>query len=77
MLQDSWDNAQRDLKPRVKNSMNNFAYNNLPRQFTTKDVEAEARISYGAANKQAQRWAMAGMVKRIKQGIYQKIIDTI
>ena len=77
MLQDSWENAERDIKPRVRNTFNSFAYNNLPKQFTLKDVEEEAKISYGAAGKQAQRWVAAGFAKRMKVGVYQKIKNTI
>ncbi|MBO4462820.1 MAG: hypothetical protein J5797_01325, partial [Prevotella sp.] len=77
MLQESWDNAERDMKPRVKNSQNSFAYNNLPRQFTLKDVEQDANLSYRAASSQVRRWVEAGIVKRVKQGVYQKIQDTI
>ena len=77
MLQDSWENAERDMKPRARNTMNNFAYNNLPKQFTTKDAEAELKISYVAAAKQLERWVSIGCIKRLKQGRYQKIIDTL
>jgi len=77
MLQESWDNAARDMKPRVKNSQNGFAYNNLPKQFTTKDVEQNLNISFKAASQQLGRWMNAGYVKRLKQGMYQKIQDTI
>ena len=77
MLQESWDNAARDMKPRVRNTQNSFAYNNLPRQFTTKDAEEMMDISYAAANKQILRWVESGFVKRLKQGKYQKIKDIL
>ena len=52
MLQDSWDNAEREYVPRRKNSKNADAYRDLPETFGVKDVmtvlgiEQEASRSY-------------------------------
>ena len=76
-LQESWDNANRDMKPRPKRTFNTLSYNSLPREFAAKDVEEEAKISNNAARVQIARWIKAGFVKRTQRGKYQKIADTI
>ena len=72
-LQESWDNANRDMKPRPKRTFNTLSYNNLPRKFSIKDVEQEAHISSNAAGTQIDRWIKAGFVKRVERGVYEKI----
>ena len=76
-LQESWDNANRDLKPRKKKTFNSFTFNNLPREFEVKDVANASKISPDAARVQIGRWMKAGYVKRTQRGRYQKIADTI
>ena len=77
MLQDSWDNAEREYVPRRKNSKNADAYRDLPETFTTKDVEELLSIEQFAASKQCQRWVTHGFVERVKKGKYRKIIKEI
>ena len=77
MLQDSWDNAEREYVPRKKNSKNADAYRSLPEMFTTMDVQKVLDIEQKAANKQCQRWLTHGFVERIKQGKYKKIFKEI
>ena len=77
MLQESWDNAARDMKPRKKSSFNGKSFAGLPKSFSVKDVEQVLGISYKAARSQVSRWQAAGYVKRTKQGMYEKIQDTI
>ena len=77
MLQESWDNANRDMKPRTNKSCNGQAYNQLPSTFTLKDVEDMARISSSAARKQVQRWMESGFIKRTARGSYEKIAKVI
>ena len=72
-LQESWENAKRDMKPRPKRTFNTLSYNNLPRKFSIKDVEQEAHISSNAAGTQIDRWIKAGFVKRVERGVYEKI----
>ena len=77
MLQDSWDNAEREYVPRRKNSKNADAYRDLPETFTAKDIIALMGIETDAANKQCQRWLKHGFVERVKQGKYKKIFKEI
>ena len=77
MLQDSWDNAEREYVPRRKNSKNADAYSRLPETFTTKDVQQELDLEMEAASKQCQRWVTHGFVERVKKGKYKKIIKEI
>ena len=77
MLQDSWDNAEREYVPRRKNSKNADAYRDLPATFTAKDIIALMGIETDAANKQCQRWLKHGFVERVKQGKYKKIFKEI
>ena len=76
-LQESWDNANRDMKPRKRKTFNSFAYDDLPREFEVKDVADASKISPDAARMQIGRWMKAGFVKRTQRGKYQKIADTI
>lgn len=77
MLQDSWDNAEREYVPRRKNSKNADAYRDLPETFTAKDVMRVLGIEQSPANKQCQRWLTHGFIERIKQGRYRKIMKEI
>ena len=77
MLQDSWDNAEREYVPRRKNSKNADAYSSLPETFTTKDVQQVLDLEMEAASKQCQRWVTHGFVERVKKGKYKKIISEI
>ena len=77
MLQDSWDNAEREYVPRRKNSKNADAYRDLPETFTAKDVMAVLNLEENPARQQCKRWAKHGFIERIKQGQYKKIIKEI
>ena len=77
MLQDSWDNAEREYVPRRKNSKNADAYRDLPETFTTKDVQQVLDLEQDAAAKQCQRWVAHGFTERLKKGKYKKIIKEI
>ena len=77
MLQDSWDNAEREYVPRRKNSKNAEAYRDLSETFTIKDVMSVLDIEQSPANKQCQRWLTHGFIERIKQGRYKKIFKEI
>ena len=77
MLQDSWDNAEREYVPRRRNTKNADAYRDLPERFTVKDVMAVLDIEQDAALKQCQRWLKHGFVERVKQGRYKKVMKEI
>lgn len=77
MLQDSWDNAEREYVPRRKNSKNAEAYTSLPETFTTKDVQQLLDLEPDASTKQCQRWQMHGFIERVKKGKYRKIVREI
>ena len=77
MLQDSWDNAEREYVPRRKNSKNADAYRDLPERFTVKDVMAVLDIEDNPARQQCNRWLKHGFVERVKQGRYKKVMKEI
>ncbi len=77
MLQDSWDNAEREYVPRRKNSKNADAYRDLPETFTTKDVMSVLDMDDNPARQQCNRWARHGFIERVKQGRYKKIFKEI
>ena len=77
MLQDSWDNAEREYVPRRRNTKNADAYRDLPDTFTAKDVMALLDIERNTASQQCNRWLVHGFVERIKQGKYKKIMKEI
>ena len=77
MLQDSWDDAKRDMRQRVRNTHNVFVYNNLQKVFTLKDMTKNSTMSDAAARKQAERWVTDGYTKRKARGQYEKIANSI
>ena len=77
MLQDSWDNAEREYVPRRKNSKNADAYSSLPESFTTKEVQQVLDLEIHAASQQCNRWVTHGFIERVKKGKYRKIIGEI
>ena len=77
MLQDSWDNAEREYVPRRKNSKNADAYQSLPETFTTKEVQQMLDLEQNAAAQQCQRWATHGFIERVKKGKFKKIMKDI
>lgn len=77
MLQDSWDNAEREYVPRRKNSKNADAYRDLPETFGVKDVMAVLGIEENPANQQCRRWLTHGFIERLKKGKYKKVIREI
>ena len=77
MLQDSWDNAEREYVPRRKNSKNADAYTSLPETFTTKDVQQMLDLEIHAASQQCNRWVTHGFIERVKKGKYRKIMKDI
>ena len=62
MLQDSWDNAEREYVPRRKNSKNADAYRDLPETFTTKEVQEMLDLEIHAASQQCNRWVVHGFI---------------
>ena len=77
MLQDSWDNAEREYVPRRKNSKNAEAYRDLPEKFSPKDLQQLMDIEDAAARQQCNRWIKHGFIERIKQGRYKKVFKEI
>ncbi len=77
MLQDSWDDAKRDMRQRVRNTHNVFVYNNLQKVFTLKDMTKNSTMSDAAARKQAERWVTDGYIKRKARGQYEKNVNSI
>ncbi|MCR4959141.1 MAG: hypothetical protein K6B13_11165 [Prevotella sp.] len=78
MLQESWENAERDLQQRRKhNSNNSITFAALPREFSVQDVMKELDVSYNAARSQVFRWRKGGYIEDAKKGFYKKLTDII
>ncbi|MCR5179853.1 MAG: hypothetical protein K6C30_01365, partial [Bacteroidaceae bacterium] len=77
MLQDSWENAEREYVPRRRNTKNADAYRDLPETFTTKDVMAILDLEDTTARQQCKRWVKHGFIERQKQGKYKKVLHEI
>lgn len=77
MLEESWDNALKNQARRARITANSAMFIALPQQFKIEDLQEELKISYHAAATQASRWAKAGFVERVKQGMYKKLVQTI
>ena len=72
MLQESWQNAENDYKPRVRNTPNDHAFVKLPAEFTAKQVQEMLGISQGGASAQIDRWLKQGLCERTGRGQYKK-----
>ena len=77
MLEESWDNALKNQARRARNTANSAMFITLPQQFKIEDVIEGLKISYVAAQAQIKRWLKSGFIKRIKQGLYEKLVQTI
>ncbi|MCR4808797.1 MAG: hypothetical protein K5896_02940 [Prevotella sp.] len=76
-LQECWENAARDLKPRARNTNNALAYNTLPSEFTAQQANDELHVSINACYTQLNRWVKEGFIERVKKGEYKKIKQII
>ena len=72
MLEDSWQNAENDNKPRVRRTVNDEVYARLPQEFDTKAVIDMMKVSKGGASAQLRRWLAAGLLERTSHGKYRK-----
>ena len=80
MMQETWDDAQHDVKPRKKNSKANNDFEALPEVFEIKDVVRVANLSATSANTRVSRWKDAGYVVPIgnsKPAKYKKMVSAI
>ena len=74
MLQESWENAEQEYKPRKHMSANDAVFAQLKNEFTTQDVIGRLNISKGGACAQLNRWVAQGLCERTAQGRYKKKI---
>ena len=72
MLEDSWQNAENDDKPRLRRTVNDEVFARLPQEFDTKAVIDMMKVSKGGASAQLRRWLAAGMLERTSHGKYRK-----
>ena len=77
MLQESYENAAEQVKPRVRNTSNNEVFNRMPETFSTKDVVKLMGISNSGVGAQLSRWVELGVLERVSQGKYKKKVATI
>jgi hypothetical protein len=78
MLEDSWENATKDFVPRRRRDGTVELYEMLPDQFKAEDMMRAGSFSTNkAASNLAARWVSDGLVRRVRQGVYQKIIKCI
>ena len=78
MLEDSWENATKDFVPRRRRDGTVELYEMLPDQFKAEDMMRAGSFSTNkAASNLAARWVSDGLVRRVRQGVYQKIIKHI
>ncbi len=72
MLQESWDNAENDYKPRVRRGRNDNAFAALPAQFSFQQAMDILQLSRGGTGMQLNRWVAQGVLERLEQGQYKK-----
>ena len=78
MLEDSWENATKDFVPRRRRDGTVELYEMLPDQFKAEDMMRAGSFSTSkTASNLAARWVSDGLVRRLRQGVYQKIVKHI
>ncbi len=78
MLEDSWENATKDFVPRRRRDGTVELYEMLPDQFKAEDMMRAGSFSTSkTASNLAARWVSDGLVRRVRQGVYQKIVKRI
>ena len=78
MLEDSWENATKDFVPRRRRNGTVELYEMLPDQFKAEDMMRAGSFSTNkTASNLAARWVSDGLVRRVRQGVYQKIVKRI
>ena len=75
MLEEVWQNATNAfvMRKQTKTSRNEKLFDALPMTFDRKQVQDLLGLAYGAAAQQCTRWLKQGMIKKVKQGVWQKI----
>jgi hypothetical protein len=61
------------MRKQTKTSRNEKLFDALPMTFDRKQVQDLLGLAYGAAAQQCTRWLKQGMIKKVKQGVWQKI----
>jgi len=73
-IQNALENQTKDFIPMERKSRHDGLYDRLPETFTLKDVIDVYGISKNSASQQCIRYLKRGFVKRIKNGVFQKIV---
>ena len=74
MWQDYFDNEQRDEQPRITYDKTNEYFQQLPQEFTTNDVKTVWGYTANAtASGRIRKLIEAGLVKKLRQGHFQKL----
>ena len=73
-IQNALENQTKDFIPMERKSRYDGLYDRLPETFTLKDVIDVYGISKNSASQQCIRYLKRGFVKRIKNGVFQKIV---
>ncbi len=74
MWQDYFDNEQRDEQPRIMYDKTNEYYQQLSQEFTTNDVRTVwGYTSNATASERIRKLIDAGVVKKLRQGHFQKL----
>ena len=78
MLEDSWENATKDFVPRRRRNGTVVLYQMLPDQFKAEDMMRVGSFSTKkSASNIAALWQKDGLVRRVRQGVYQKIVKSM
>jgi predicted HTH transcriptional regulator len=74
MWQDYFDNEQRDEQPRITYDKTNEYFQQLSQEFTTNDVKTVwGYTSNATASERIRKLIEAGVVKKLRQGHFQKL----
>ena len=78
MLQESWDNAERDMKPRRRQHHSVALYEQLAQEFKADDVAKVFGLKTSSAYVQVNRWLSDGLIEKTDvYGQYRKVSSTL
>ena len=74
MVRQALINQSKDFVPIIRNTKNYEEFNRLPNTFTLKQAQELTGKAYNAASQWLSRYVERGLLKRVKQGSYEKLI---
>ena len=76
MVRQALINQSKDFVPIVRITKNYEVFNQLPNTFTLKQVQELTGKQYSATTSWLTNYVKRGLLKRVKQGTYEKVVKS-